>query len=81
MRLPLRARRVLQRVFCDFTEPLAPFLFSRVYFFPFSGGVLPLSALTGRRLCFISAVIPDAEKQHSRTCNKHGSTCNGKYGA
>ena len=53
MRLPLRARRVLQRVFCDLTEPLAPFLFSRVYFFPFSGGVLPLSALTGRRLYFI----------------------------
>lgn len=53
MRLPLRARRVLQRVFCDFTEALAPFLFSRVYFFPFSGGVLPLPELAGRRLYFI----------------------------
>lgn len=43
----------MQRVFCDFTEALEPFLFSRVYFFPFSGGVLPLPESTGRRLYFI----------------------------
>ena len=49
----MRARRVLQRAFCDFAEALEPFLFSQVYFWLFSVGWLPLSALTGRRLYFI----------------------------
>ena len=43
----------MQRAFCDFAEALEPFLFSQVYFWLFSVGWLPLSALTGRRLYFI----------------------------
>lgn len=43
----------MQRAFCDFAEALEPFLFSQVYFWLFSVGGLPLSALTGRRLYFI----------------------------